>query len=421
MKPVRKLVEPWRRPRNVPPLSRAAKLFVAGNSISALGAGLSMPYFAIFLIRSGGGALSAAGVLALISVVDIASQWLLAGPLQRRMGSRLPAIAGCWAQAVGWACLSLCSTQWQVFPSAVAIGLGNALFFAVRTNLQMGLVEEAARPYSFSLRYLAGNVAMVCGSALGGTIVSQFGMRALSVLLVGNAVTFAVYAVILASAVTSDRPKNRSGAAKSQKQSGVRSRRPVGLVVGYFLVVAAGLVQFESVLPLQLTTQAGVAPWLAGYLFSGFTLAAAILQMPVSRLSTRLGGVKSIRALAVAWIAGVAVLAGSGAEPAVRDAAVVLGILALAFGECFFSPAVPGLLQTDDIDLRMRAGVLTSSAHSLGQFVGPSLGVLLVAHSAYGFYALVGVGALVAAVVVRGLPARTSEAPQPPTVAVGTR
>lgn len=420
MKPVRRIIEPWRRPQDVPPLSRAAKLFIAGNSISALGAGLSMPYFAIFLIRSEGGAVNAAGVLALISVVDIVSQWLVAGPVQRRMGSRFPAIAGCWAQAIGWACLPLCSARWQIFACAVVIGVGNALFFAVRANLQMDLVEEAARPYSFSLRYLAGNAAMVCGSLLGGTIVAQAGMRALPVLLAGNAATFAIYAIILASALSSDRPGAPSGRSTPKGKPGAPTYRPVGLVVGYFLLVAAGLVQFESVLPLQLTGHAGIAPWLAGYLFSGFTLSAAVLQMPVSRLSTKLGGVRSIRVLAVAWICGVLVIAAAGTVPAVRYVAVTLGMLALAFGECFFSPAVPGLLQTDDTDLRMRAGVLTSSAHSLGQFVGPALGVLLVTHSAHGFYALVGVGALLAAVVIRKLPAQALHPPQTNKVTAGT-
>ncbi|MEU5385863.1 MFS transporter [Kitasatospora cineracea] len=422
---LRKLTKPWRRPEDVPALTRPARLLILGNSASALGSGLAMPYFAIFLLGVRGGATSAVGALATISVVDIVGQWILASPLQRRLGSRLPAVAGSWTQAAGWALLALSSAPWQVFACAAVIGLGNALFFSVRTNLQMEVVAEASHAYSFSLRYLIGNIGMTLGGVLGGATVAWLGgERGPQVLMLANAGTFALFAVLLTTAIAPDRPAAQPSDAEPQpdgetERTSRRGVRPLGLIAAYFLLVTAGLAQFEAVLPLQLTTHGDMAPWMVGYLFSAFALSTVVLQMPVSRLSSRLGGVRSIHALAAAWIAGVLILQmQTDASQGLQAVAIVAGVLVLAFGECFFSPAIPRLLKTDDTELRRRTGTLVSSAHSLGQFAGPSIGIILVTHTTGGLYALVGCGAALAAVLVRQLsPLPRKVIPTPTSVA----
>ncbi|MFF8531764.1 MFS transporter [Streptomyces sp. SAS_267] len=407
MSPVRNLTKLWHRPDNVPALTRPARLFVLGNSVSALGSGLAMPYFAIFLLGVHGGSVGAVGVLAIISVVDVVTQRVLASPLEQRLGSRLPAIAGCWAQAAGWTLMALSAVQWQVFLCAAAIGVGNALFFSVRINLQMEVVDEAAHSYAFSLRYLLGNVGMMLGGVIGGATVSWLGSGGIKVLLLANSATFVVFALILTMAVPPSGPVPAPGTQRTEKEHATPHRwngRLTGLVAGYFCIVAAGLVQFEAVLPLQLTRHGDMAPSMAGYLFSAFALSTVALQMPVSRLSTRLGGLNSIRALAAAWTAGAAILwASQTAPPLLHGTAIVLGTLTLAFGECFFSPAVPSLLKTQDTELRRRTGSLVASAHSLGQFIGPSIGIILVTHSDTALYGLVAVGAVIAATAIRPL------------------
>lgn len=408
-----RLAKPWRRPDDVPALGRAGRYFILGNSVSAFGASLAMPYFAIFLLGIRGGAGSAVGVLAVISVVDLAAQRLVASPLERRWGSRLPAVVGCWIQSVGWVLLAVSSLPWHVFACAVAIGAGNALFFSVRVNLQLEIVDEAAHAYSFSLRYLCGNVGVLLGGVIGGVTVSWLGTHdGVRVLLLVNAATFALFAVILSTAVrTAVQPgPERTEPERKEKPQRRWNRAAAGLLVGYFSLVTAGLVQFEAVLPLQLTTHGGMPPAMAGYLFSAAALTTVTLQMPVSRLSTRLGGVASVRVLAAAWIVASALMWGGEHIPGDgRLAAIVLGVLMLAFGECLFFPAVPSLLKTDDLELRRQAGSLTASAHSLGQFAGPSIGILLVTHSSVGFYLLVVSGAVVAAVVTRGLRSAAEE------------
>ncbi|MET7829271.1 MFS transporter [Streptomyces sp. NPDC005386] len=405
-----RLAKPWRRPDDVPALGRAGRFFILGNSISAFGASLAMPYFAIFLIGIRGGAASAVGVLTLISVVDLVAQRLVASPLERSYGGRLPAIAGCWIQAVGWASLALSTAPWQVFACACAIGLGNALFFSVRVNLQMDIVDEAAHGYSFALRYLCGNIGILLGGVLGGATVSWLGTDdGVTVLLLANSATFILFALIITSAVTPSAEQRHSKRhALNDGESKPRDRRwnsaATGLLVGYFLLVTAGLVQFETVLPLQLTAHGGIPAWGIGYLFSASALTTVVLQMPIARLAARFGGITSVRIIATTWVLAALMLWSSAhlSSPG-KITLIVIGALLFASGECLFFPSIPDLLKTNDPELRRRAGSLTASAHSLGQFVGPSLGIVLVTHSAVGFYLLVAGGACIAAVVTRQL------------------
>ncbi|MFF9378228.1 MFS transporter [Streptomyces griseoluteus] len=380
-----------------------------GNSISAFGASLAMPYFAIFLLGIRGGTASAVVVLTLISLVDLAVQRLVASPLERRLGGRVPAIAGCFIQAAGWACLALSTLRWEVFASACAIGVGNALFFSVRVNLQMDIIEEAAHGYSFALRYLCGNVGILLGGILGGSMVSWLGTHnGVKLLLLANAATFACFALILLAGVKPPtyrpRPDRSTPGRHTEKMSASWNRAATGLLAGYFLLVTTGLVQFETVLPLQLTTHAQMPAGMVGYLFSASALTTVALQMPIARLSDRFGGLISIRVIAASWTLAVLALWVSTHLPhAAAITLIVVAVLLLASGECLFFPTLPSLLKTNDADLRRRTGSLTASAHSLGQFAGPSLGILLVTHSSFGLYLFIVGGAGLAALVIRQL------------------
>ncbi|MEV4754299.1 MFS transporter [Micromonospora sp. NPDC049559] len=415
------LLRPWQRPRDVPPLPPPARLFVLANALSACGAGLAMPYFAGYLVGFDGAAATAAGVLATIAVVDIVAQWALARRVERRRGSRASAIAGCWVQAVAWALIAGAGAYWQVLAAAVLLGLGNALFFSVRINLQLQIVPDRAHEYSFALRYLLGNLGMTLGGLLGGTLVAWFGTGASRGLMAANSATFVAFALVLAMAVPADAPD--PARRTDPKPPAPGAGRPVrfdlalpGLVLAYFCLVTTGLAQFETVLPLQWTTRDGLAPSMAGYLFSALTLCTSVVQLPVSRLATRLGGVNSIRTLCAAWAVGAVVLAAARYDLALawRAGILLLGVVALAVGECMFSPSIPGLLRTADEGLRRRAGSALAMAHSIGMFVGPSLGVVLVTHAPLGAYGLIILGAALAATVVRPLDPAARRTPEEP-------
>src|SRR5947199_10850787 len=101
--------------RVFPPLSRPAWLVLAGDALSALGSGLTLPFLIIYLhdVR-GFGLVTAALVLAAVAGASLVGN-PVAGVLCDRVGARLTVVAGLAVAATGSVALAGVYEPWEGF------------------------------------------------------------------------------------------------------------------------------------------------------------------------------------------------------------------------------------------------------------------------------------------------------------------
>jgi MFS family permease len=93
----------------------------------------------------------------------------LAGPLQGRVGSRLPLIVGCAFAAAAFTMLAVAHSQpWQVYVAAALLGIGIGLAFAAMANL----IVEAVPADQTGVATGVNTITRTIGGAFGGQLVA---------------------------------------------------------------------------------------------------------------------------------------------------------------------------------------------------------------------------------------------------------
>src|SRR4051812_40197832 len=137
----------------IPRLPSRAWLILVGDALSALGSGLTLPFFIVYLARVRGIDLGAAGLI--LSAIAVAG--LLCNPvgggLADRIGARRAVIVGLLLAAVGTAGMVLVHQAWQGFVVAALYGLGMSVLWPAQDALLATAVNAGQRPQVFALRH----------------------------------------------------------------------------------------------------------------------------------------------------------------------------------------------------------------------------------------------------------------------------
>jgi MFS family permease len=142
-----------------------------------LGAGMYssfivLPQFVETPISTGfgfGASVTGAGLFMVPLTVAMIVIGPLAGPLQRRFGSRLPLIVGCAFAAMAFAILATAHSQaWEVYVAAALLGIGIGLAFAAMANL----IVEAVPADQTGVATGVNTITRTIGGAFGGQIVA---------------------------------------------------------------------------------------------------------------------------------------------------------------------------------------------------------------------------------------------------------
>jgi MFS family permease len=304
-------------------------ILVAADAARALGSGLWVPYWALYLTQE----LDASGAQAGALIAVAGGMGLVGAPLggylADRVGRRPTILLGL---AIGSAGMLAYGTVSSLLLLAVITPL-----WAVSSDIESpatsaaiaDLVPPSLRTEAFGLKRQAQNVFFALGPPLGAAITVALSMRWL--FIVAGLAT-AVFFVIVLIAVPETRVAAEDDNERLRFSIALRDRALLLLAVGTGLGTIV-YVQFDSVLGVFLHEERGYAIAAWGFLFGINPILVGLLQYPIARWAGR----RSARGVLTAGVLleGVALFALWPASPVPL---LVAAIVVLALGEMLVAP-----------------------------------------------------------------------------------
>lgn len=427
------------RGRNLlPDLPRNAWIVLAGDALSAVGTGLTLPFFIVYLHRVRGIELGLAG----LAVATIAVAGLVGNPtgggLTDRIGARKTVLVGLVPAAVGTGAICFVSQAWHAFAAAAVLGFGLAVIWPAMDSLLAMAVPPEARSSVFAVRHATLNAGLGVGGLIAAAVVEFSSTFSFQLLYALDAASFLLFVPLLLALKEVGR-RHEADPDVAYERLGYRlvlaDRVFLRLLALTALLSTVGYAQFNAAFPAYATDNGGLSAGALGVAFAVNTLAVTLLQLPVLRLMRgrrRTAGMALVFTLwGVTW--GGTLLAGGLGGGTAAVAAFASLALIFAVGETLMSPTAPPMVNDLAPDrLRGRYNGLYTLAWTIGFIVGPSVAGLALGagHDTAFFLSLVAacfVGALAALRLRRSLPAGvdivgrvTAEPPElvPPVPAV---
>jgi MFS family permease len=235
-----------------------------------------------------------------------------------------------WAGAFGLLTATGVIRMWMVFVLALCTGVTNAFDLPPRQSLLAETVPRDKVQNAISLNSVSVNIARVFGAALGGIIVTLFGLALCFGL---NALSFCSVLLTLFLMRTRDLyPSPRPDSERHQVRAGLHYvRETPELIVPLMMIVVTGTLAYEFPVSLPLLAVdtfhkgAGTYALLACALALG-AIAGGVVSASRSKLSAR-----TLAITAIGW--GLAILAAAGAPnlPTELTALVLVGFGTIAF------------------------------------------------------------------------------------------
>ena len=376
-------------------LSRELWLVEAGIFLNMLGYGAVLPFEVIYLHDGRGFSLGVAGlVVGTITGVAVVTA-PAAGPLIDRYGARVTSFGAGAALAAGYAGLAFARSPAQAFAAAALAGAGNGALNPSQSTLLATLAPARLRHRATAVSRVAGNAGIGIGGALGG-LVAAYGLPGFELLFLANAVSYLIYAGVLAAVVAEGaRPEPVAGGYRQV----LCDTAFVHLAATNVAMIAVGWGVFTWLLPPYARNETGIGTSLIGLLLLANATTVVIAQVPVARLAEGRRRVVLITLAAVLFAAACLLVAaaprGTGrAYPELIAASVAVGV-----GECLHTTALMPLV-ADLAPAGLRGRYMASMGFSwwIGLAIAPTLGMqLLSAAPTATFIAAAGVAALAAA------------------------
>jgi MFS family permease len=400
--------------RLVPTLPRQAWVILSGDMLSAIGSGMTVPFFVVYLHSVRGMELEVAGLaLATIALASFPGN-AVGGFLVDRFGARRAVVVGLVLSAVGAASIAFVSEPSQAFAAAAAFGFGVAIFFPAFDSLLAVTVRTEQRSSVFAVRHATMNAGLGVGGLIAAAIVELDSVRTFQVLYLVDAASYlAVAPLLLALRGVGVRPEPDVHTDRGGYRSVFRDRVFLRVAALTLLLFGLGYAQLNAAFPAFATGPGEIGAKALAVAFAVNTLAVVFLQLPVLRLvqgRRRSAALALVFALwAVAWTVTVTAGALGGGATAVVVFALAVAIFAL--GETLMSPSIQPLVNDLAPDaLRGRYNAVYTFALTTGYVIGPVVaGAALGAGHANAFFLALVAACLVAALgasrLRRSLPA----------------
>lgn len=130
-------------------------MVLAGDTLSAAGTGLTLPFFLVYLNRVRGIDVAVAGLaLSAVALAGFVGN-PIGGWLIDRVGSKRALVCGLLVAAGGAFSVTLVREPWHAFVAAGLVGLGMALVTPAQDSLLATVVSPHQRPAVFAMRNAA--------------------------------------------------------------------------------------------------------------------------------------------------------------------------------------------------------------------------------------------------------------------------
>lgn len=392
--------------------SRVAVCLLAGNALSSLGTGLTLPYLFVYLHLVRG---YSAGVSSLlIATAGIVGFCVspAVGYLIDRIGPPAVILGASIFAALGDLVLSFAASV-PVAAGAIAIfGVGTATIWPALSTLLARLLPTKQAQRAFSAQFMLLNAGIGGGAALSAFLVDVNRLSSFQQLYRIDAASFALSTVALLATIGAtftvpDADTDAEAADARGYRSLLRDRQFVRLCVFVLIAVGFGYGQFEVGLPALVTLFGHLDPATLGPALTMNTVAVVGLQLWVSRFAESRSALKMLKLAvliwAVAWAAFIPVVAGANSSVAIGS--IFVGLFVYAIGETLFSPMLPTFVnQIAPSHLQGRYNATSAACWSLGMIGGPLIaGLLITIGSGIVYLSVVVIGCL-AGLLVAGRP-----------------
>ena len=365
----------------VPRLPREAWVVIGGDTLSAVGSGLTLPFLLVYLSRIRDIDLATAGLaVSTVALAGFAGN-PFGGWLTDRLGSKASLVCGLAVAAAGAFLIAGVRSPWQAFVAVSVAGFGAAVVVPCQDSLLAVVVEPPDRSAVFALRNATLNAGYGIGAILA-SLIADLGSSASFVLLyVVDGLTFLAFIPVLwlLLPTAGARPHRVPRPSPDQARPGyavvLRDRTFMRTWALIALLVGAGFSQTLAAFPAFATGEGGISAAALGVCFAVNTCVVVLAQLPVLRLMEghrRTTGIVIACGLwAGAW--SLTFLAGQSAGvSAVVGLCLALGVFGI--GETFLAPSQAALV--NDLapdDLRGRYNGLYTLAWTTGFLVGPAV------------------------------------------------
>jgi MFS family permease len=373
----------------VPELPRGGWTLLAGEAISAVGSGLTLPFLLVYLHDVRGLGLGEAGLaLSTVALAGFAGN-PVGGSLVDRVGGRAALVVGLAFGAAGSAWLAFVTQPWEAFTAAATLGFGAAVVWPARTALLAAIVPVERRSSAFGLGHATMNAGLGAGALLAALIVdtsSAGTFQALYLLDAASFLAFVPIAMCLAVPATERDPAVPDASAGYGQILRDGAFRRLWVLTA--LIVGFGYAQYSAAFPAFATGEAGLDAHDLAFAFAANTLAVVVAQLPMLRA---LRGRRRTSALAFAFVAtgtawAIVLAGGSAPSPTAAATVFTVAMVVLAIGETALSPSAPALANDLAPDvLRGRYNGVYTLAWTSGFAAGPAIaGAFLAAGQANG-------------------------------------
>jgi MFS family permease len=405
----------------IPKLPRSAWVVLAGDAVSAIGSGLTLPFLLIYLHVVRGLPLTVAGM----AVATIAFASLVGNPiggsLSDRMGSRNTLILGLVLTAAGTAAATLVREGWHAFAMAALIGLGASISWPAQDALLATLVDPKHRSSVFSVRHATMNAGLGLGALLAAVIVDTSRPGTFVAVYLVDAVSYLLFIPILLSLGAVGRAVVHAEGVKRAGYRvviGDRIFRRVWLLT--VLAITVGYGQYHAAFPGYATRPGGISVRALGLVFAANTIAVVVFQLPALKL---LGGRRRSTGMAfmfgfwaVAW--AVTLVAGALGGGLWAILTFALAMVVFAVGETLLSPTLPAIVNDLAPDaLRGHYNGISVLAWTTGFMIGPVVAGFALSRGLgsamfVGLIVLCGLGSVAAQRLGRRLPTDVDRIPE---------
>jgi MFS family permease len=368
-------------------LSGPVIVLQAGTAVNYFGTGLILPFEIIYLHQVRGFPTATAGLVVAAVMGTAAVVTLPAGALLDRFRAKPILITGNLVSALGYAALGFVEHPWQGFVCSAIGGAGFGAAVTANQVLGLTLVTAEQRASSIALRRIAGNFGLGAGSTVAGFIVASSNhLRTFQALYIFDAVTFAVFSLVVLVGIPDPRRANAVPASATRRGFGAvaRDRLLLALIAGNVVLVMIGGAFFTNVLSPFARTHTPVGPGEIGVVFFLNTFFIVVAQVPATRVVKRMRRTYALAATSVLFAVGLlAVLLATLTRSTPVATTVLAGVaIVIAIGECAqFVVLGPLVAEIAPPHLLGRYMSLYGLSFTVGVALGPAVGGALLATS----------------------------------------
>lgn len=354
-------------------MPRALWLLVIGMAVNATGSSFLWPLNTIYIHEHLGKTLTVAGFVLMLNSAATVVGNLIGGYLFDKIGGYKSIILG-----IGITIIALFGlTIWNGWPHyiilLVIVGFGSGIVFPSIFAMAGSVWKEGGRK-AFNAIYVAQNVGVAIGSALGGIVASYSFLH----IFLANALLYTVFLLIAFFGYRGIQYVSRSHSTILQENGPIRNRTKLNalliLCIGY-LLCWVGYSQWAATISAY-TVQLGI-PLSQYSLLWTVNGALIVLGQPIMNRIVKVfeKNLKlQIQIGMVIFIGSFIVLTGAQQFSGFLTAMVILTI-----GEMLIWPAVPTI--ADSLAPKGREGFyqgIVNSTATGGRMIGPILGGVLV-------------------------------------------